>query len=704
MKATLGGKRLGSGNKMNVSMPDYGWSNHDLSYVWRSGIPCGVAIPSMKKLALPGDVFKINIDARVKTRPTVGPLYGSFEFRTSVFTCPIRLYQGLLHNNKVGIGTRMDEVRLPQISIPNFQAPNGSNIMHYLNYKGDGTGTERILYPNAVPYLAYYDICKNYIINKQEPNAKVIIAPDSVNADAISVQGIANKEAKVVDDTAGMYVYNAYQAIVTRVDGSKGTYEPTKSELQEEITYGRFLPENNMVTRVITEFKKRWDSNLYGIHLDLIAPKGLSKNTIGQKIKIIITYNEAPMQLAISECTESETSITVNGIAYSSYRIGAINPTITGAKEGLVLTTIQQTGAFEVYKNEIKISDFPIENLDHARKIILENSGLGDIVTIQRGRDASRNDLITELPYRAAIEEKGNVGANSFPLVGLMLTTYNSDINNNWLQTELIDGVSGVAEITAIDITDEKFYLDTLNLKQKMYNANNRVIAKGNTYEDWCEAIYDENSVVRAESPIYEGGASGEIYFEEVVSTAESENGTSGNSPLGTLGGKGTMNGVKNGQIEIKVKEPAYIMAITTITPRVDYSQGTDWDLLELQSLDDLHKPEFDGIGFQNLMAYTMLGSAKAGGKNVVVGKQPAYIQYMTSVNECHGSFAEESQDMFMTLNRRYTGSDFTTYIHPEKFNYAFAETGLAAQNFWVQIAFNIESRRKMSAKIIPNL
>lgn len=704
MKTTLGGKRLGSGKKMDVSMPDYGWSNHDLSYVWRAGIPCGVAIPSMKKLALPGDVFKINLNAAVKTRPTNGPLYGSFEFRTSLFTCPIRLYQGLLHNNKVAIGTKMNMVKLPLIAAPNYKAPNGSNILHFLNCKGDGAGTEFVYY-NAVPYLAYYDICKNYLINKQEENAKVIAAPDVVNVNALSVTGVLSGNSKAKDNEALNFVYMANEAIVARNTnhGAEGDYNPSKEELLQEITYGQFTNENGYSTKILCEFKKDFGSSLFGVWFNLIAPSGLKPAIIKENMKVTIAYQNSPMTLEIAEAIESEEYQYMDDIRYSNYRVHAINQIMAGGEAGYYVTTIKQTGNFSAFKEEIKIEDFPIENLDKAREIILENNNLGDIVYIIKDIDNTRNDLINFAPYNAAIKTTSGHGSNEFPLVGLMLTTYKSDINNNWLMTESIDGESGVAAMTAIDITDEKFYLDTLNLKQKLYNANNRVLSKGNTYEDWCEAIYDENSVVRAESPIYEGGISGNIVFEEVVSTAETQNGTSGNNPLGTLGGRGTLQGLKNGEIEIKVKEPSYIIAITTITPNIDYSQGTDWDMLQVYTLDDLHKPELDGIGFQNLMAYTMNGQSKTG-KNTVVGKQPAYIQYMTSVNECHGSFAEESQDLFMTLNRRYENNDYTTYIHPEKFNYAFAESGLAAQNFWVQIGFNIEARRKMSAKIIPNL
>ena len=48
--------------------------------------------------------------------------------------------------------------------------------------------------------------------------------------------------------------------------------------------------------------------------------------------------------------------------------------------------------------------------------------------------------------------------------------------------------------------------------------------------EDWQEVNYGEQALRRAESPIYQGGMSSEIVFEELVSTAETTD-----KPLGTL-------------------------------------------------------------------------------------------------------------------------------------------------------------------------
>ena len=39
-------------------------------------------------------------------------------------------------------------------------------------------------------------------------------------------------------------------------------------------------------------------------------------------------------------------------------------------------------------------------------------------------------------------------------------------------------------------------------------------------------------------------------------------------------------------------------MGIISLTPRIDYSQGNKWDVT-LDTMDDLHKPSLDEIGFR---------------------------------------------------------------------------------------------------------
>ena len=160
-------------------------------------------------------------------------------------------------------------------------------------------------------------------------------------------------------------------------------------------------------------------------------------------------------------------------------------------------------------------------------------------------------------------------------------------------------------------------------------------------------------------------------------------------------------------------------MGITSITPRLDYSQGNRW-YADILRLNDYHKPPLDGIAYQNLvtdhMAWwdTVINDGAGHTVKKSAGKQPAWINYTTNVNRAYGSFAEPGSEMFMTLNRRYEPrvdedgvwqiKDLTTYIDPAKFNYIFAYTRRDAMNFWNHIKVDSTARRKMSASLIPNL
>ena len=113
----LGGDRVGSGNKLNVSMHGFKRSTHDLSQLWRSSMATGTLVPFMNLIALPGDTFDIRLNADVKTLPTLAPLFGSFKLQLDVYSCPLRLYNRQLHNNKLGIGLEMNKVKFPTIKL-----------------------------------------------------------------------------------------------------------------------------------------------------------------------------------------------------------------------------------------------------------------------------------------------------------------------------------------------------------------------------------------------------------------------------------------------------------------------------------------------------------------------------------------------------------------------------------------------------------
>lgn len=167
--------------------------------------------------------------------------------------------------------------------------------------------------------------------------------------------------------------------------------------------------------------------------------------------------------------------------------------------------------------------------------------------------------------------------------------------------------------------------------------------------------------------------------------------------------------------MRVSVTEESYLYVIVSITPRVDYSQGNKW-FTEIETLDDLHKPELDQIGFQSTPTWQAAAFDRVVnpdgtlGQERSFGKQPAWTEYMTAVNEVFGDFAEEASQMSMVLNRRYEAdssgamSDATTYIDPTKFNYVFAGTDLSYENFWVQMTVDVKARRIMSGAVMPRM
>ena len=359
-----------------------------------------------------------------------------------------------------------------------------------------------------------------------------------------------------------------------------------------------------------------------------------------------------------------------------------------------------------IYSTErTSLEKYPLENLDTIRDKILLTPG-DTVFNIA-------DETLSVKPFtNFAKRNPQSILNTSFTQYGLCLKTYNSDVYQNWINTEWIEGVTGINEASAVNVEDGKLSMDALNLAQKVYNFLNRIAISGGTYRDWLETVYTGgNYMERCETPMFEGGVSQEIVFQEVISNSASED-----EPLGTLAGRGVTTGrQKGGHIRIKVTEPCYIMCICSITPRIDYGQGNTWDTY-LETMNDWHKPALDGIGYQDSLngerAWWTDHIASNGGPltKTAAGKTVAWINYMTNVNRTFGNFAPGMPESFMILNRNYSMDnkgqieDLTTYIDPVKFNYIFADTNLDAMNFWVQTKFDIKVRRLISAKQIPNL
>lgn len=653
---TLGKNTLGDNDKMKVAMRDYDMSTHDISTIFRSSVGVGMLVPFCKILCQKGDIIDINLINKTLSQPTLGPLFGSFKLQHFLFFGGFRLYNSWLHNNRTGIGMKMSDIKLPMMYAKTYGTTTAAttNISASALYKYLGWTSSKRLGKNSTE-----GVYKNGI--------PLLLYLD------IFKNFFANTQEKkfYMLKGAGEVTLNIQDTYQSSHDG-----DYTIGKNQESIQITKTTKIKTNLTDI--DYQRFWDSIKV---TTLESDGGLYYKTLGQLTTNALTN-----------------TITLNNVTADPYA------TI------LQLFTTKETAKF--IKTEL--GQYDLKVLDQIRDVILHKKGNETLIMY----GSNLNDTNNGSRELAGMFED-LISAQANKLGGMLLKTYDSDIFNNWVQTDWIDGVGGITEITSIDITanDGKLTMDALNLQQKVYNMLNRIAVSGGTYRDWLETVYTAGKYLdRPETPVFIGGMTQYIEFDEVISKSATET-EYGSQPLGDIAaiGRGGKP-LNNGHIHYQCEEPGYIMGLMAITPMVDYSQGNDFDL-NLQTIDDLHKPALDGIGYQDLIQEQMVGETStyngSGSISTIIhkaaNKTVAWIDYMTNYNRTYGDFAAGEALDFMVLNRRYEVenseiTDLTTYIDPQKYIEIFADTSIDSQNFWVQTVIQATRRGNYSAKQIPFL
>lgn len=651
---TIGKNTLGDNNKMHVRLREYDMSSQNLSYVFRSTMGVGMLVPFMKILCQKGDIFDIRLTNKTMTHPTLGPLFGSFKLQHFIFTAGFRLYNSWLHNNRTGIGMKMSDIKFPTvlrgggIDENNEVEHNPSSLYAYLGWKGSKqkqSGKPAI--KQAVPWLIYLDIFKNYFANTQEDKFYVIT-------------GSTNSTVKI--------------------DQQNETSKTIQVGTDAEVIWQ--TPMNNTATLTAGDQVKDYASFWKSVKIRFYNPSnGMSK--------------ESYVNYLTSNCTTKVITTDKISTIFPSNNSLQGYTTIQGIYVG------QFPGDEELYRASLKtiLKEMKLETLDKIRDEILKTPGNQELKL-----ESATDQDVRNLFYDIRDASKNKLG-------GLILKTYDSDIFNNWVKTDWIDGENGISKVTALKPDEDgTITMDALNLQQKVYNMLNRIAVSGGTYRDWLETVYTAGRYLdRPETPVFQGGMSQMIEFDEVVATTGNAEG----QVLGELAGRGYARQPNtSGRLHFQVEEPGYVVGIMAITPMIDYSQGNDFDL-NLLTMDDLHKPALDGIGYQDLMnEQRAWWTAEQDGATIfdtTPGKSVAWIDYMTNFNRTFGNFAAGESEDFMVLNRNYEKgngngiSNGSTYINPQEHIDIFADTAIDSQNFWVQTACEITRRGNYSAKQIPN-
>lgn len=651
---TLGKNTLGDNNKMKVAMRDYDMSTHDISTVFRSSIGVGMLVPFCKILCQKGDIIDLDLINKTLSQPTLGPLFGSFKLQHFMFFGGFRLYNSWLHNNRTGIGMKMSDIKLPMMmaNTTGTETEASTNISASALYKYLGWSKSRRIGTGSTT-----GIYKNGV-------------PLLMYLD-IFKNYFANTQEN------NFYMLKGAGSVTLNISNSYQSSDDGHYKIGIDQYTVNFTKTTTIETTIETDdYQRFWDSIKVRV---LLGNGGFQITGLGK-----LTTNALTKK------------IILNGVPAEPYA------TI------LQFQTTQATASF--IKTEL--GQYDLKVLDELRDVILHKKGNQTLI-LNAGNVGTANGGSNELT--TFFDDLRNSQANK--LGGMLLKTYDSDIFNNWIKKEWVEGTGSITDRTTIDVSDGQLTMDMLNLQQKVYNMLNRIAVSGGTYKDWLETVYTAGKYLeRPETPVFIGGMTQYIEFDEVISKSATET-QYGNQPLGDIAaiGRGGKP-INSGHIHYQCEEPGYIMGLMAITPLIDYSQGNDFDL-NLQTIDDIHKPALDGIGYQDLIQEQMVGetSVYTNGPGInnlhhlSANKTLAWIDYMTNYNRTFGDFAAGEALDFMVLNRRYDVKnsqikDLTTYIDPQKYIEIFADTSIDSQNFWVQTVVNATRRGNYSAKQIPFL
>jgi len=741
-------------------------SNVNLSTTRRFSCNVGTLIPALTLPVQSGDKVHMSISTLVKTLPFVGPLMGSFKVQMDTFYFPYRYYNSWLHDDRTDFDPY--DIKFPlawygllgfapadassssgsdfNVSYPYYNTIAPGSLWNFLGVGYDeapfdhrqlqdtatnitttfqgiqahGFSAQR--YINAVPLLGYWDIFRSYYANTQEPNFPYISFSGTMGSATSQLSNkvdysLASSPLSVIDDARQTILQTPgnEHVIIPLINDTTGfptTAQYTglfpntaESGLNCYSTLLSYCAQGGMALKTYKSDRFTTWLNAETYYQNMASssmlvsnvPSNVAASTISEQ-----TYGVGPNALAGS----TRTSLSDVYVSWQSNSFGTTDP-----DNGTTNTGVQNVlgGTYNTYQNweGYGLSRAAVDGLDSR---LLEDAQYtqafgGTVYGAQHPREWN------QLNYKGFIPQGTDMAAQ--------ISTDNvANPYNDWSSRQ--------------NVAIGRLSMDALYFASHLDRMLKRTQLAGGRYSDWNYVQYGNSIRAIVEAPTFIRSHSFTLSCEDVVQTSE----TSADNPLGTLAGRGR-SGATGRHVNFYVPEHGFMMTIFSISPYVDYSQGMSW-YLRMTSLGDIHVPVLDGIGFQDLIsddlttAYTVTPQTTVGNIDndyhygyYGIGKQPAFIEWMTNENRVYGDFADPDRLMYMTLCRRFAdwsvdlgnwiGSsnatpaysaevNFSSYIDPRDWNYCFADTSLESQNFWVQLAFHITAKRVISKKIMPHL
>ena len=155
--------------------PDVKRTNFSRSHKVRFSADQGYLIPTLVQEVGANNYFKADASVVVSTNPMLTPLLGSLRVRMEIYYCEKAMYvNSLRNNNKLAVDRNIPFPYFPTQAVGNKNYVAPGSLLEYLNmYPAHFTSEAwRVEDPfpvlNAIPFLMYHDIFRNYYLNPQE--------------------------------------------------------------------------------------------------------------------------------------------------------------------------------------------------------------------------------------------------------------------------------------------------------------------------------------------------------------------------------------------------------------------------------------------------------------------------------------------------------------------------------------------------------
>lgn len=336
---------------------------------------------------------------------------------------------------------------------------------------------------------------------------------------------------------------------------------------------------------------------------------------------------------------------------------------------------------------------------------------------------------------------------------GLLPCTYSDDYFNSRFMNEFVTYLENTSRVT---VSNNQFTISQLRIANRVAKYVDKTVFSDSRFGTWLKAHFGVKTNNKLNIPQFLGSISSNLIFNDIYSSAQTgDGGVTTNQALGSRASLGQSYISNKGSfVEFKASEPGYLMVMFRMIPIVSYFQGIKKMYLKT-SFNDIFKPEYDAIGYQDLqklelnavvrsmpsnssVLITQSGAMPSiTAYNTSIGKQPAWLEYMTAYDESHGLMTNAYEYGYWVLNRAYDFGDYlgvyepsssgtshvapsgqtyysvfsgpsidfnsTTYIIPDFYNQIFS-VNRYTHNFQVQVRFYDKTKQPISKQILPHL